>query len=398
MSDLDNKSAPDKHTATPRIANTRIAAKYQAGSIWVVKIGSSILTAHGKGLDVALIGDLVDQMVEARNAGVQIVLVSSGAVAEGMTRLGLTSRPASLHMLQAAAAVGQMGLIQVYESHFQRHSLHTAQILLTHDDLRSRERYLNARNTLKNLLSLGVIPVVNENDTVVTDEIRFGDNDTLAALVANLIGANTVILLTDQRGLYTSNPDKDADATLIPSARSSDILLDKVAGDGGALGQGGMVTKVNAARMAARSGANTIISFGREANCIRQLLSGTVTGTLIESESDPLVARKQWLAALPARGKLYLDLGAAKVIREDGRSLLAVGVKSVTGDFTRGEVVACIDEAGNELARGLINYNCQEAVALCGQASTSIKSILGYIGDDELIHRDNLVLLASPHG
>jgi len=370
-------------------------SQYAAGTIWVIKIGSSILTANGKGLDVSLVGDLVDQMVAVRKAGVQIVLVSSGAVAEGMTRLGLSRRPAALHMLQAAAAVGQMGLVQMYESHFQRHSLHTAQVLLTHDDLRSRERYLNARNTLKSLLSLGVIPVVNENDTVVTDEIRFGDNDTLAALVANLISANTLVLLTDQKGIFTANPDRDPTAKLIPVALSSDQLLDEVAGDGGALGQGGMVTKVKAARMAARSGANTVIAFGRESNCISQILGGLVTGTLIESESDMLVARKQWLAALPARGRLNLDRGAAKVIREDGRSLLSVGVKSVSGKFTRGEVVACFDDTGVELARGLVNYSDQEATVLCGQPSAKIESILGYIGDDELIHRDNLVLVVS---
>ena len=371
------------------------STKYEAGSIWVVKIGSSILTANGRGLDVELIGDLVDQMVEVRKAGVQIVLVSSGAVAEGMTRLGLTARPASLHMLQAAAAVGQMGLIQLYESHFQRHNLHTAQVLLTHDDLRSRERYLNARNTLKNLLSLGVVPVVNENDTVVTDEIRFGDNDTLAALVANLIGASTVVLLTDQKGLYTGNPDKDSTARLISSAMSADPMLDKVAGDGGELGQGGMITKINAARMAARSGASTIIESGREHGCISQLFDGHISGTLIKSESDLLVARKQWLAALPPQGWLYLDTGASKVVKDDGRSLLAVGVTSVKGSFTRGEVVSCMDAAGRELARGLINYSSEEVAMLCGQPSHKIESILGYIGNDELIHRDNLVLLPT---
>ncbi len=367
---------------------------YRPGAVWVIKIGSSVLTANGRGLDVALIGDLVDQMVEVRKSGVQIVLVSSGAVAEGMTRLGLKVRPASLHMLQAAAAVGQMGLIQVYESHFQRHNLHTAQVLLTHDDLRSRERYLNARNTLKNLLSLDVIPVVNENDTVVTDEIRFGDNDTLAALVANLIGASTVVLLTDQKGLFTSNPDKHAEAKLIPSAMSADPLLDKVAGSGGALGQGGMLTKVNAARMAARSGASTVIASGREACCVSQLIQGRITGTLIKSESDLLVARKQWLAALPAQGVLHLDAGAARVIRDHGRSLLGVGIKALSGDFTRGDVVSCVDEFGVELARGLINYSAQEAELLCGQPSSEIEKIVGYVGDDEIIHRDNLVLLA----
>ena len=375
-------------------SNSDSSDNYSPGAIWVVKIGSSILTANGKGLDVALIGDLVDQMVEVRKSGVQIVLVSSGAVAEGMTRLGLKVRPASLHMLQAAAAVGQMGLIQVYESHFQRHNMHTAQVLLTHDDLRSRERYLNARNTLKNLLSLGVMPVVNENDTVVTDEIRFGDNDTLAALVANLIGASTVVLLTDQKGLFTSNPDKDADAKLIPSAMSADQQLDEVAGDGGVLGQGGMFTKVNAARMAARSGASTVIASGREARCISQLTQGLVTGTLIKSESDLLVARKQWLAALPALGVLHLDPGAARVVREHGRSVLAVGVEAVSGKFTRGDVVSCVDESGIELGRGLINYSSEEAEVLRGQPSSEIETILGYIGDDELIHRDNLVMLA----
>lgn len=369
---------------------------YDPGKVWVIKIGSSLLTADGQGLSEIAVKQWVDDIVKVHQAGIQVVLVSSGAVAEGMRRLGMTTRPRSLHLLQAAAAVGQMGLIQLYESSFLRHGMHTAQVLLTHGDLRARERYLNARSTLRNLLALNVIPVINENDTVVTDEIRFGDNDTLAALVANLIEATTLLLLTDQRGLFEHDPRKSPEANFIHEARAGEARLDKMAGEGSKYGRGGMVTKLQAARTAARSGANTIIASGRQDGIIAHLAEGKVSGTLLRAEEGTLVSRKQWLAGLRPRGKLVLDAGAVKVLTRDGRSLLPVGVKSASGEFTRGDMVACMNEEGREIARGLINYSREECQALCGHPSSEIESILGYIGDEELIHRDNLVLLPRP--
>jgi len=371
----------------------REARAYDPGKTWVIKIGSSLLTENGQGLARIPVAQWVDEIVAVRRSGVQIVLVSSGAVAEGMHRLGIKTRPSQLHLLQAAAAVGQMGLIQLYESNFQRHGMHTAQVLLTHDDLRSRERYINARSTLRNLLALGVIPVVNENDTVVTDEIRFGDNDTLAALVANLIEANTLLLMTDQRGLFNADPRKAPAAELIEQARARDSSLDQMAGDGSAIGRGGMVTKLRAARIAARSGANTIITSGHESQVITRLARGEVVGSLLTAEKEVLVSRKQWLAALPSRGRLELDAGAVRVLTREGRSLLPVGVRSVKGTFTRGEMVSCVDETGVEIARGLINYNAKEAGLIAGHPTSEIESILGFISDEELIHRDNLVVM-----
>tara|TARA_R110002072_G_scaffold59158_5_gene150799 strand:+ start:78738 stop:79883 length:1146 start_codon:yes stop_codon:yes gene_type:complete len=368
---------------------------FDAGRIWVIKIGSSLLTRNGKGLALDLIADWTKQIVELRRSGIEIVLVSSGAVAEGMSRLGMTRRPQSLEKLQAAAAVGQMGLIQAYESQFKSYGLHTAQILLTHDDLRDRERYINARGTLKSLLELGVIPVVNENDTVVTDEIRFGDNDTLAALVANLIQANTLLLLTDQEGLFDVDPRTHLDAQLIRARQADDIALDSMAGDGGSLGRGGMITKVRAARTAARSGANTVIASGVSPEVIRQLAAGQCRGTILYSDKAPLVSRKQWLAALPCRGSLHLDPGAVRVLQTKGSSLLPVGVVKVSGDFTRGEMVSCLDPSGREMARGLIAYGHEEAAKIAGKSSQEIEQILGYPGNEELIHRDNLVLAAG---
>ncbi|MFP6809263.1 MAG: glutamate 5-kinase [Pseudomonadales bacterium] len=365
---------------------------FDPGKIWVVKIGSSLLTDNGQGLAVDLVNSWVNDIVDATTKGIKIVIVSSGAVAEGMLRLGLKNRPKSVHLLQAAAAVGQMGLIQLYESSFQRHGMHTAQVLLTHDDLRSRERYLNARSTLRNLLDMGVIPIVNENDTVVTDEIRFGDNDTLAALVANLIGADTLILLTDQRGLYSSDPRSNSDAQLIHKAKASDPELDRMAGQSGSQGRGGMVTKIKAARIAARSGANTLIASGRAARVIQAIGLGDVPGSLLTADMEVLVSRKQWLATLSASGKLVLDQGAVEVLRDKGRSLLAVGVLDIEGNFTRGEMVACVDENGREVARGLINYNRSEAAKIIGKTSSNIEKILGYLGDEELIHRDNMLV------
>ncbi len=367
--------------------------EFEAGEVWVIKIGSSLLTRNGQGLATDHISDWVAQIVELHKTGKQIVLVSSGAVAEGMSRLGLKKRPGSIQLLQAAAAVGQMGLIQAYESNFQKYGLHTAQVLLTHDDLRSRERYLNARGTLKNLLELGVVPVVNENDTVVTDEIRFGDNDRLAALVANLIGANTLLLLTDQAGLFDADPRKTQTAKFIAVMQANDSRLNQMAGAGSSIGRGGMVTKIEAARIASRSGANTIIASGLESRIILRIAQGEVVGSLLVASQEVLASRKQWLAALPTAGEVTIDAGAVRVLREQGRSLLPVGAKSVNREFTRGEMVSCIDDAGAEIARGLINYNNIETTAICGRSSSEIESILGYAGEAELIHRDNLVIV-----
>lgn len=364
-------------------------------SRWVIKIGSALLTNEGAGLNAEGIQRWVDQMAELKKAGVEILLVSSGAVAEGMCRLGWASRPHELHKLQAAAAVGQMGLVQAYESRFQKYGLHTAQVLLTHDDLSSRERYLNARSTLKTLLSYGVVPVINENDTVVIDEIRFGDNDTLAALVANLVEADNLIILTDQDGMFDKDPRSNQDAKLIDATPVTNQELEAMAtGGAGSLGRGGMLTKVRAARLAGRSGASTVVASGRAENVLNRIRSGESLGTLFYAEKAPVTARKQWLAGhLQLRGKLVLDKGACKVLRESGRSLLPVGVKAVEGRFVRGEVVACVDENGKEIARGLVNYNADEVGRIKGQASEKIEAILGYVDEPELIHRDNLVLI-----
>ncbi|NBC48000.1 MAG: glutamate 5-kinase [Gammaproteobacteria bacterium] len=361
---------------------------------WVVKIGSALLTRDGAGLDLQVLEPWVAQLTAWRHAGHDLVLVSSGAVAQGMARMGWHRRPRALHELQAAAAIGQMGLIRAWETCFARRGLHTAQVLLTRDDLASRERYLNARSTLRTLLSLGVIPVVNENDTVATDELRFGDNDTLAALVANLIEADLLVLLTDQDGLFDADPRKQPNARLIAETRIDDNRLDAVAGgsDNG-LGSGGMVTKVRAARLAARSGCATIIAAGRSADSLGRIGRGEAVGTLLRPVQEPQAARKQWLAGhLRVSGRLILDAGAARALREQGRSLLAVGVKAVRGEFKRGEVVACVDEQGREIARGLVNYDVQDTDRIKGQPSSAFVHILGYIDDEELIHRDNLVL------
>lgn len=368
-------------------------SEFSAGTTWVIKIGSSLLTKDGSGLALDLIESWVKQIVALHRAGIKVVVVSSGAVAEGMSRLNMVARPNSIQLLQAAAAVGQMGLVQAYESQFQKYGLHTAQILLTHEDLKSRERYINARGTLNSLLDLDVIPVVNENDTVVTDEIRFGDNDSLAALVANLIDAETLLLLTDQDGLFDSDPRHNPDATLISGSLANNPDLVAMAGEGGVLGRGGMVTKLHAARTAARSGANTIIANGLAENVIQKLQQGVVTGTLLLAGQETLVARKQWLAALPPKGTLMLDEGAVRVLKKNGRSLLPVGVKAVRGEFTRGDLVACVDAQGDEIAKGLTNYNTEEATAICGCSSSEIKRILGYEGEEELIHRDNMVIV-----
>ncbi len=361
----------------------------------VIKIGSALLTDDGKGLDVAALGLWVDQIAELIAEGVEVVVVSSGSVAEGMSRLGWSSRPQHLHELQAAAAVGQMGLVQTWEAQFKRHDIHTAQILLTHDDLADRKRYLNGRSTLRTLLDYGVVPIVNENDTVVTDEIRFGDNDTLGALVANLIEADGLIILTDQLGLFNKDPRKHQDAELVTERKAEDRDLDAMAGGGaGALGRGGMLTKLRAARLAARSGAFTVIVGGRIEHAISRLRQGDVIGTLLLPEQGRMAARKQWIAShLQTRGKLTLDDGAVKVLRQGGRSLLPVGVKAIAGQFRRGEMVSCVDLNGREIARGLVNYDADEARAIAGRSSDRIADVLGYVSDEEMIHRDNLVVV-----
>ncbi len=369
-------------------------AQIQNSPRLVVKIGSALLTNEGRGLDKLAIGGWVAQMAALVKAGYELVLVSSGAVAAGMTRLGWKERPSSIHELQAAAAVGQMGLIQTYEEAFGAFGIATAQILLDHDDLSSRERYLNARSTLRTLTGLGVIPVVNENDTVVTDEIRFGDNDTLGALVANLIEADTLILLTDQLGMYTSDPRRDPQALILSERAASDTDLDAMAGGGGVLGRGGMSTKVRAARLAARSGANTVIVGGRIAEVLNRVVAGENLGTLLYAKEQPMAARKQWLAGqLQVRGTLTIDEGAVQVLRTNGKSLLPVGVKQVDGQFTRGDLVSCADANGLEIARGLVNYHADEARKIAGKPSSQIEELLGYKDYDELIHRDNLILV-----
>jgi glutamate 5-kinase len=362
--------------------------------LWVVKIGSALITDNGRGLNRSALSAWTQQIVQLHKAGKSIVLVSSGAVAEGMRRLKWNSRPRALYQLQAVAAIGQMGLVQAYEHYFLKHGLHSAQILLTHEDLRDRCRYLNARSTLRSLLDLGVIPVVNENDTVATEEIRFGDNDTLAALVANLMDAQLLVILTDQAGLYDRNPVEHRDAKLIESAQALDEALDDAAGPSmGALGLGGMITKISAARRAARSGTATLIASGREPRILERISQGQYTGTLLYPRDEPMTARKRWIAnALKLSGTLSLDAGATRVIRESGRSLLAVGVTQVNGQFSRGDTVACLDPQGREIARGLVNYNAREADRIKGRPSRQIESILGYVYEPELMHRDNLVL------
>lgn len=361
----------------------------------VVKIGSALLTNDGRGLDADALALWVDQMAALVKEGVELVLVSSGSVAEGMSRLGWKSRPEQLHELQAAAAVGQMGLVQTWEAQFKRHGIHTAQILLTHDDLSDRKRYLNGRSTLRALLDFGVVPIVNENDTVVTDEIRFGDNDTLGALVTNLVEADGLIILTDQLGLFDKDPRKNPDANLITERFAGDRELDAMAGgSAGVLGRGGMQTKLRAARLAARSGAFTIIVGGRIESVLTRLRQGDVVGTLLLPEQGRIAARKQWLAShLQTRGRLTLDDGAVKVLRQGGRSLLPVGIKGVIGQFRRGEMVSCVGQDGAEVARGLVNYDADEARAIAGHSSNSISDVLGYISDEEMIHRDNMVII-----
>ena len=361
----------------------------------IVKVGSSLVTNEGRGLDHAAIAKWADQIAHLRRMGKQVVLVSSGAVAEGMLRLGFERRPVAIHELQACAAVGQMGLAQIYETSFRAHDLRTAQVLLTHADLADRERYLNARSTLFTLLELGVVPVINENDTVVTDEIKFGDNDTLGALVANLIEADALIILTDQRGLYTSDPRKNTDATFVNEAKAGDPALEAMAGGAGSgIGSGGMLTKILAARRAASSGAHTVIAWGREDQVLVRLAEGEAIGTQLTAQTARLTARKQWMADhLKTAGQVMLDPGAVQKLLEEGKSLLPIGVTDVGGDFGRGDVITCVDATGKPIARGMSNYASAEVKRIMRKPSSEIAAILGYVEEVELIHRDNLVLL-----
>ncbi|AXK38598.1 glutamate 5-kinase [Crenobacter cavernae] len=366
-----------------------------AASRIVVKVGSSLVTNDGKGLDRDALARWAAEIADLRRRGKEVVLVSSGAIAEGCQRLGWTTRPKAVHELQAAAAVGQMGLAQAYETAFSLHGQKTAQVLLTHEDLADRTRYLNARSTLTALLALNVVPIINENDTVVTDEIRFGDNDTLGALVTNLIEADALVILTDQQGLYTADPRKDPAAEFVHEAQAGDMALEAMAGGAGSsVGTGGMYTKIVAAKRAARSGAATVIASGREANVLSRLADGEGIGTQLIAPTTRMAARKQWLADhLKLSGRLVLDAGAARALRENGVSLLPIGVIGVDGDFLRGEAVACVDENGAEVARGLVNYSSDEARLIMRHPTREIETVLGYLVEPELIHRDNMVSL-----
>jgi len=361
---------------------------------WVVKIGSSLVTDGGKGIDPEAIARWAAQIAALRAQGREVLLVSSGAIAEGMKRLGWVSRPHEIHELQAAAAVGQMGLAQAYESGFSKWRLKTAPILLTHEDIADRRRYLNARSTIHTLLQYGVVPIINENDTVVTDEIKFGDNDTLGALVTNLIDADVLVILTDQQGLYTADPRKDPAATLLPAVRAGDPRLEAIAGGtGSSIARGGMITKVRAAQRAARGGASTVVPSGRLDGVLKRLAAGESIGTQFVADIPRLAARKQWMADhLQLRGSVTVDDGAARALRAEGRSLLPIGVVDVQGDYERGEVIAIRNHQGEELGRGLSNYSSSDTRRIMRRASSEIESILGYIEEPELIHRDDLVL------
>ena len=361
----------------------------------VVKVGSSLVTNEGRGIDAQAIGNWSRQLAALAGEGRELLMVSSGAIAEGMQRLGWTTRPRELPELQAAAAVGQMGLVQMYETQLRAQGIRSAQVLLTHADLADRERYLNARSTLLTLLALRVIPVINENDTVVNDEIKFGDNDTLGALVANLVDADVLVILTDQRGLYSADPRQDPQARFIDEARAGDPSLEAMAGGAGSsLGRGGMLTKILAAKRAAGSGASTIIAWGREPDVLLRLAMGESVGTTLVASTAKLAARKQWmLDHLQLRGAVTVDEGAANKVRDEGKSLLPIGITEVTGDFSRGEVIAVRDARGIDLARGLANYSSTEARLIARKPSAQIESLLGYANEPEMIHRDNLVRL-----
>ncbi len=360
----------------------------------VVKVGSSLVTNEGRGLDADAITRWAEQIAALHALGKQVLLVSSGAIAEGMLRLGWKQRPRQIHELQAAAAVGQMGLVQAYETRFRSLGLRTAQVLLTHADLADRARYLNARSTLFTLLQLDVVPVINENDTVVTDEIKFGDNDTLGALVTNLVEADALVILTDQAGVFSADPRRDPAATLIAEASAGDPYLETVAGGvGSGIARGGMISKILAAKRAARSGAHTVIASGREPDVLARLARGERVGTQLTASMPVLTARKQWLADhLQLKGRVVVDDGAARALRSGGKSLLPIGVVEVQGEFARGDVIACVDRDGREIARGLVNYASSETRLIARKPTSEIESILGFIEEAELIHRDNLVL------
>jgi glutamate 5-kinase len=360
----------------------------------VVKVGSSLVTDEGRGLDAEAIGLWCSQLAQLVQDGREVIMVSSGAIAEGMKRLGWASRPKAIHELQAAAAVGQMGLVQVYESKLRERGIGSAQVLLTHADLADRERYLNARSTLLTLIQLGVVPVINENDTVVNDEIKFGDNDTLGALVANLVEADLLIILTDQKGLFTADPRKDPLATLVQEAQAGDPALEAMAGGAGSsIGRGGMLTKILAAKRAAGSGASTVIAWGREPDALVRLSQGEAIGTLLVAQTAKNQARKQWIADhLQMRGSVMVDAGAVVKVRDEGKSLLPIGMTAVQGEFSRGDVIAVRDDTGLEIARGLANYTSAEARLICGKSSAEFERLLGYTGEPEMVHRTNLVL------
>ncbi|WP_395667577.1 glutamate 5-kinase [Rhodoferax sp.] len=360
----------------------------------VVKVGSSLVTNEGRGLDEVAIGEWCRQIAYLVEDGREVIIVSSGAIAEGMKRLGWASRPSAIHELQAAAAVGQMGLAQMYETKLRQSALGSAQVLLTHADLADRERYLNARSTLLTLLKLGVVPVINENDTVVNDEIKFGDNDTLGALVANLVEADALVILTDQHGLYTADPRKEPSATFVHEAIAGDGALEAMAGGAGSsIGRGGMITKVLAAKRAAGSGASTVIAWGRTADVLIRLSRGESIGTLLVAQTQKIQARKQWIADhLQMRGYVVVDDGAAAVLQSAGKSLLPIGMVQVEGEFSRGDVIAVRDLSGAEIARGLANYSSSEARLICRKPSAEFARVLGYVAESEMVHRDNLVL------
>jgi len=363
----------------------------------VVKVGSSLVTNEGRGLDESAIGEWCRQLAELVRDGREVVMVSSGAIAEGMKRLGWRTRPHEIHELQAAAAVGQMGLAQMYETKLRENQIGSAQVLLTHADLADRERYLNARSTLVTLLRLGVVPVINENDTVVNDEIKFGDNDTLGALVANLVEADALVILTDQKGLYTADPRKDPDAKFVHEAAAGDPALEAMAGGAGSsIGRGGMITKILAAKRAAGSGASTVIAWGRESDALLRLVRGESIGTLLVAQTAKHQARKRWMADhLQLRGSVVVDAGAAAKVRAEGKSLLPIGMTGVSGEFSRGDVIAVRDADGVELARGLANYSSVEARLLCRKPSAEFERLLGYAAEPEMVHRDNMVLMPS---
>jgi glutamate 5-kinase len=360
----------------------------------VVKVGSSLVTNEGRGLDAAAIGQWCEQLAALVKDGREVIMVSSGAIAEGMKRLGWAVRPKAIHELQAAAAVGQMGLAQVYETKLRENGIGSAQVLLTHADLADRERYLNARSTLLTLLQLGVVPVINENDTVVNDEIKFGDNDTLGALVANLVEADALIILTDQRGLFSADPRKDPNAYFVHQANAGDPALEAMAGGAGSsIGSGGMITKILAAKRAAGSGASTVIAWGREPQALIRLSQGEAVGTFLQAQTQKNQARKQWMADhLQLRGSVSVDDGAASMLRDSGKSLLPIGMTRVSGDFSRGDVIAVRDASGAEIARGLANYSSSEARLICRKPSSEFEKLLGYIAEPEMLHRTNLVL------